>query len=45
MVSRSKKPISTNFKLVKVRCFSGVTIDDIYFHLIPLLRKKAAALV
>ena len=41
----NEKRISTNFKSVKVRCFSGVTIDDMYFNLIPLLRKKPAALV
>ena len=41
----NKKRISTNFKSVKVRCFSGATIDDMYFNLIPLLRKKPAALV
>ena len=41
----SKKRISANFKSVKVRCFSGATIDDMYFNLIPLLRKKPAALV
>ena len=41
----SKKRIYTNFKSVNVRCFSGATIDDIYFNLIPLLRKKPAALV
>ena len=31
----NKKCISTNFKSVKVRCFSGSTIDDMYFNLIP----------
>ena len=41
----NEKRISTNFKSVKVRCLSGVTIDDMYFNLIPLLRKKPAALV
>ena len=41
----NEKRISTNFKSVKVRCFSGATIDDMYFNLIPLLRKKPAALV
>ena len=41
----NEKRISTNFKSVKVRCFSGSTIDDMYFNLIPLLRKKPAALV
>ena len=41
----NEKPISTNFKSIKVRCFSGATIDDMYFNLIPLLRKKLAALV
>ena len=40
----NEKRISTNFKSVKVRCFSGVTIDDIYFNLIRLLRKKPATL-
>ena len=41
----NKKRTSTNFKSVKVRCFSGATIDDMYFNLISLLRKKPAALV
>ena len=41
----NEKRISANFKSVKVRCFSGATIDDMYFNLIPLLRKKPAALV
>ena len=41
----NEKRISTNFKSVKVRCFSGATIDDMYFNLIPLLRKKPATLV
>ena len=41
----NEKHISTNFKSIKVRCFSGATIDDMYFNLIPLLRKKPAALV
>ena len=38
----NKKRISTNFKSVKVRCFRGVTIDDMYFNLISLLRKKTS---
>ena len=41
----NEKRISTNFKSVKVRCFSGATIDDMYFNLIPLLRKRPTALV
>ena len=41
----NEKRISTNFKSVKVRYFSGATIDDIYFNIIPLLRKKSAAFV
>ena len=41
----NEKRISTNFKSVKVRCFSGVAIDDMYCNIIPLLRKKSAALV
>ena len=41
----NKKRISTNFKSVKVRYVNGVTIDDMYFNLIPLLRKKPATLV
>ena len=41
----NRKSISTNFKSVKVRCFSGATIDDIYVNLIPLLRKKPAVLI
>ena len=38
------KHISTNFKSVKVRCFRGSTIDDMYFNLIRLLRKKPVTL-
>ena len=41
----NEKRISTNFKSVKVRCFSGATIDGMYFNLIPLLKKKPSALV
>ena len=41
----NEKRISTSFKSVKVRCFSGAAIDDMYFNLIPLLMKKPAALV
>ena len=41
----NEKRISTNFRSVKVRCFSGATIDGMYFNLIPLLRKKPTALV
>ena len=41
----NEKRFSTNFKSVQVRCFSGATIDDIQFNLIPSLRKKSAALV
>ena len=41
----NEKRISTNFKSVKVRCFSGATIDDMYFNLIPLLRKKPSSLL
>ena len=41
----NEKRISTNFKSVKVRCFSEATIDYMYFNLISLLRKKTAALV
>ena len=36
----NEKCISANLKSVKVRCFSRATIDDMYFNLIPLLRKK-----
>ena len=36
----NEKRISANFKLVKVRCFSGATINNMYFNLIPLLRKN-----
>ena len=32
----NEKCISTNFKSVKARCFSGATIDDMYFNLILL---------
>ena len=41
----NEKRISTNFKSVKVRCFSGATIDGMYFNLIQLLRKEPATLV
>ena len=41
----NEKRISTNFKSVKIRCLNRATIDDMYFNLIPLLRKKPAALV
>ena len=41
----NEKRISKNFKSIKIRCFSGDTIDDMYFNLIPLLRKKPVALV
>ena len=41
----NEKRISTNFKSVKVRCFSGATIGDMYFNLIPLLRNKPTTLV
>ena len=41
----NEKRISINFKLVKVRCFSEATIDDMYFNLIPLLKKNTAVLV
>ena len=42
----NEKRFSTKFKSVKVRdILGGATIDDIYFNLIPLLRKKPAALV
>ena len=32
----NEKRISTNFKSVRVRCFSAATIDDMYFNLIPM---------
>ena len=41
----NEKCFSTNFKSVKVRWFSGPTIDDMRFNLIPLLKIKPAALV
>ena len=41
----NQKRISANFKSIKVRCFNRATIDDMYFHLIPLLSKKTPALV
>ena len=41
----NEKRFPTNFKSVKNRCFSGVTIDGMYFNLISLLRKKPATLV
>ena len=40
----NEKLISTNIKSVKFRYFSCATIDDMYFSLIPLSRKKPAAL-
>ena len=40
----NEKHISINFKSIKVRCFSGETIDDMYFNLIPMLRQKPARL-
>ena len=41
----NEKRFSTNIKSVKVRYFSGATIDDMYFSLILLLREKLTALV
>ena len=41
----NEKRISANFKSVKVRCFSGETIDDIDLKLVLLLKKKPIALV
>ena len=41
----SEKRISTNFKSVKIRSFSGNTIDEMHFNLIPLLRKKPVVLI
>ena len=41
----SEEGISINFKPVKIRCFSGATVDYMYFNLIPLLREKPSALV
>ena len=41
----NEKRISINFKSVKVRGFSRATIDDTYFNLFPLLRKRPATLV
>ena len=38
----NEKRISTNFKSVKVRGFSGAMIDHMYFNFIPLLRKKTS---
>ena len=32
----NEKRISTNFKSVRVRCFSAATIDDMHFNLIPM---------
>ena len=40
-----EKLIPTNFKSVKVRCFSGVAIDDMCFNLILLSMKKPVAIV
>ena len=40
----NEKHISINFKSVKIRCFSGATIGDMYFNL-PTVGKKPAALV
>ena len=36
----NEKRFTTNFKSVQVRYFSGSAIDEIYFNLIPVLRKK-----
>ena len=41
----NEKRISTNFKSVKVKFFSGAMIEDMYFNLIPLIREKPATLV
>ena len=41
----NEKCISTNFKSVKVKFFSGAMIEDMYFNLIPLIREKPATLV
>ena len=41
----NEKHISTNFKSVKVKFFSEAMIEDMYFNLIPLIRKKPATLV
>ena len=41
----NEKRIYTNFKSVKVRCFSGATTDDMFFNIILLLRKKPTTLV
>ena len=41
----SMRNISANFKSVKVKCFSGAMIEDMYFNLIPLLREKPDTLV
>ena len=45
IIGINEKRISTNFKSVKVGCFSGATIDDMYFNFVPLLRKESVALV
>ena len=41
----NEKRISTNFKSVKVKFFSGAMIEVMYFNLILLIRKKPATLV
>ena len=41
----NEKNFSTNFQLVKVRFFRGVTIDDMSFILIPLLKGKPAVFI
>ena len=38
----NEKHISANVKSVKVRCFSGTTIDDMYFNLTSKLTDKPA---
>ena len=38
----NRKHFSTNFKSVRIKCFSRTAIDYIYFNLIPLPRIKAA---
>jgi hypothetical protein len=40
-----EKRLSKNGKNVKVRCFSGSTIADMYYYLYPLLRKHPEYLV
>ena len=38
--SINEESFTANFQSVQIKCFSGATIDEIYFHLILVLKKK-----